>query len=130
MDINISFTHTPDTLRAEKVAYRYSDKEIGSLIRDTLKELKENVCLYRKIRGGKVLGRMALIPRKTLAGKPEVKVIFPVTHFSLEEGESQVLWQAEIVIDDRDWLYQTGENFVVSMKNLYPNTNQENEYFV
>ena len=130
MDIEINFTYTPDSTQTEKKTYRDSDREVRGLISDTLAQLKKNVNLYRKVKSGKVLGRMTLIQRKSLAGKPEVRVIFPVTHFPSDEAKSELLWQAEIVIDDRDWLYQTGKPFIVSMKKRYPKISSSNDYLV
>lgn len=130
MDIEINFTYTPDSTQTEKKTYRDSDREVRGLISDTLAQLKKNVNLYRKTKSGKVLGRMTLIQRKSLAGKPEVRVIFPITHYSPEGDKREILWQAEIVVDDRDWLYQTGKPFVVSMKKRYPKISSSNDYLV
>ena len=129
--VEINFTHTPNVLNTEKKSYRLPTEEVFKLVKDTLSTLKKNTNLYRKVHGEDLVGgHMTLIQSKSLAGRPQVKVIFPVIRFPKGSDRSETLWQAEIIVDDRDWLYETGKNFVVSMKNRYSKIDSYNQYRV
>jgi hypothetical protein len=104
-EVNISITYTPNALESEPSRFSTSEKELIKLVKDTLKDLKKQVRHYRGKLHGALTGKMAVINYLNLSNKPLVKLDFPIWYFEEGSNESRILWRAEIVLDERDWVY-------------------------
>jgi len=104
-EVSISITYTPNALESEPSKFSTSKKELIKLIKDTFKDLKKQVRHYRGKLHGALTGKMAVSNYLSSSNKPLVKLDFPVRYFEEGSHDSSILWRAEIVLDERDWVY-------------------------
>lgn len=105
--LNIEISYTPDLVSKEaKQNLRVTEKELFRIISSTLSELERKQKAFKELDlGGTLAGKMVVVSYQDLARKPMVKLDFPIIHYPQGSLDWKILWRAEILVDERDWVY-------------------------